>query len=57
MHAADVGRVRALARLVAQAYYTSREARGFPMADLTSPRLRALLGEEECSRIEALRTA
>lgn len=55
--AAYIGRVRALARLVAQAYYTSREARGFPMADLTSPRLRALLGEEECSRIEALRTA
>jgi glycyl-tRNA synthetase alpha chain len=55
--AAYIGRVRALARLVAQAYYTSREARGFPMADLTSPRLRALLGEEECSRIDALRTA
>ncbi len=55
--AAYIGRVRALARLVAQAYYTSREARGFPMADLTSPRLRALLGEEECSRIEALRVA
>ncbi|MBL8476574.1 glycine--tRNA ligase subunit alpha [Methyloversatilis sp.] len=55
--AAYIGRVRALARLVAQAYYASREQRGFPMADLTSPRLRALLGEEECSRIEALRAA
>ena len=55
--AAYIGRVRALARLVAQAYYASREARGFPMADLGSERLRALLGEEECSRIEALRAA
>jgi glycyl-tRNA synthetase alpha chain len=55
--AAYIGRVRALARLVAQAYYASREQRGFPMADLTSPRLRALLGEEECIRIEALRAA
>ncbi|MDP3288574.1 MAG: glycine--tRNA ligase subunit alpha [Methyloversatilis sp.] len=55
--AAYIGRVRALARLVAQAYYASREQRGFPMADLSSPRLRALLGEEECSRIEALRAA
>jgi len=55
--AAYIGRVRALARLVAQAYYTSREARGFPMADLSSTRLRALLGEEECQRIEALRAA
>jgi glycyl-tRNA synthetase alpha chain len=55
--AAYIGRVRALARLVAQAYYTSREQRGFPMADLTSPRLRTLLGEEECQRIEALRAA
>ena len=55
--AAYIGRVRALARLVAQAYYASREQRGFPMADLSSPRLRALLGEEECQRIEALRAA
>jgi glycyl-tRNA synthetase alpha chain len=55
--AAYIGRVRALARLVAQAYYASREQRGFPMADLASPRLRALLGEEECQRIEALRAA
>ena len=30
--AAYIGRVRALARLVAQAYYTSREHLGFPMA-------------------------
>ncbi|WP_018413181.1 glycine--tRNA ligase subunit alpha [Methyloversatilis thermotolerans] len=55
--AAYIGRVRALARLVAQAYHASREARGFPMADLGDPRLRALLGEEECLRIEALRAA
>ena len=55
--AAYIARVRALARLVAQAYYASREQRGFPMADLSSPRLRALLGEEECQRIEALRAA
>ncbi len=55
--AAYIGRVRALARLVAQAYYASREQRGFPMADLSSPRLRTLLGEEECQRIEALRAA
>jgi glycyl-tRNA synthetase alpha chain len=55
--AAYIGRVRALARLVAQAYYASREQRGFPMADLSNPRLRALLGEEECQRIEALRAA
>jgi hypothetical protein len=30
--AAYIGRVRALSRLVAQAYYESREALGFPMA-------------------------
>ena len=29
--AAYIGRVRNLARLVAQAYYESREKRGFPM--------------------------
>ena len=29
--AAYIGRVRVLARLVAQAYYNSREALGFPM--------------------------
>jgi glycyl-tRNA synthetase alpha chain len=29
--AAYIGRVRGLARLVAQAYYDSREALGFPM--------------------------
>lgn len=31
--AAYIGRVRALARLVAQAYYDSREALGFPLAE------------------------
>jgi glycyl-tRNA synthetase alpha chain len=30
--AAYIGKVRALARQVAQAYYASREALGFPMA-------------------------
>jgi glycyl-tRNA synthetase alpha chain len=30
--AAYIGRVRALSRLVAQAYYDSREKLGFPMA-------------------------
>jgi glycyl-tRNA synthetase alpha chain len=30
--AAYIGRVRALSRLVAQAYYDSRERLGFPMA-------------------------
>jgi glycyl-tRNA synthetase alpha chain len=34
--AAYIGRVRALARLVAQAYYASREALGFPMLKKTS---------------------
>ncbi|MGE8355359.1 MAG: glycine--tRNA ligase subunit alpha, partial [Microvirgula sp.] len=29
--AAYIGRIRALSRLVAQAYYDSREALGFPM--------------------------
>jgi glycyl-tRNA synthetase alpha chain len=33
--AAYIGRVRALSRLVAQAYYDSREALGFPMAPAT----------------------
>ena len=35
--AAYIGRVRALARLVAQAYYASREALGFPMARAAVP--------------------
>lgn len=55
--AAYIGRVRALARLVAQAYLESRERLGFPMANLADPRLRALLGDDECARIEALRAA
>ncbi|MGE0799798.1 MAG: glycine--tRNA ligase subunit alpha [Lautropia sp.] len=38
--AAYIGRVRALARAVAQSYYDSRERLGFPMA---SPQARALL--------------
>jgi glycyl-tRNA synthetase alpha chain len=31
--AAYIGRVRTLSRLVAQAYFTSREALGFPMCN------------------------
>ena len=34
--AAYIGRVRALARQVAQAYYDSREALGFPMCDASA---------------------
>ena len=34
--AAYIARVRALARLVAQAYYDSREALGFPMLQQAS---------------------
>ena len=37
--AAYIGRIRTLSRLVAQAYYDSREALGFPMLD--SPRNKA----------------
>ena len=43
--AAYIGRVRALARLIAQAYYESRERLGFPMveaaagAEIENPRL------------------
>jgi glycyl-tRNA synthetase alpha chain len=32
--AAYIGRIRALSRMVAQAYYDSREARGFPMLEV-----------------------
>jgi glycyl-tRNA synthetase alpha chain len=35
--AAYIGRVRALARLVAQAYYESREKLGFPMMKSQMP--------------------
>ena len=35
--AAYIGRVRALARLVAQAYYESREKLGFPMLKPATP--------------------
>jgi glycyl-tRNA synthetase alpha chain len=53
--AAYIGRIRNLARAVAQAYYASREALGFPMADTGNLRLRALLGEEAMAKIEAIR--
>jgi glycyl-tRNA synthetase alpha chain len=36
--AAYIGRVRALARLVAQAYFKSREALGFPLAKASAPK-------------------
>ncbi|GAA5180826.1 glycine--tRNA ligase subunit alpha [Niveibacterium umoris] len=53
--AAYIGRIRANSRLVAQAYLASRDRLGFPMAKLDDPKLRALLGDEECQRIEAVR--
>ncbi|QSI76187.1 glycine--tRNA ligase subunit alpha [Niveibacterium microcysteis] len=53
--AAYIGRIRANSRLVAQAYLASRDRLGFPMAKLDDPKLRALLGEDECQRIEAVR--
>ncbi len=53
--AAYIGRIRANSRLVAQAYLASRDRLGFPMAKLDDPKLRVLLGEEECQRIEAVR--
>ena len=53
--AAYIGRIRNLARAVAQAYYASREALGFPMADVNNAQLRALLGEEAIAKIEAIR--
>jgi glycyl-tRNA synthetase alpha chain len=36
--AAYIGRVRALARLVAQAYFKSREALGFPLVKESAPK-------------------
>jgi glycyl-tRNA synthetase alpha chain len=53
--AAYIGRIRNLARAVAQAYYASREALGFPMADTNNAQLRALLGEEAIAKINAIR--
>ncbi len=53
--AAYIGRIRNLARAVAQAYHASREALGFPMADTGNAQLRALLGEEAIAKIEAIR--
>ncbi len=53
--AAYIGRIRNLARAVAQAYHASREALGFPMADTNNAQLRTLLGDEAIARIEAIR--
>jgi len=53
--AAYIGRIRTLARAVAQSYHESRERLGFPMADIADPKLRALLGEETVANIEAIR--
>ncbi|WP_341678144.1 glycine--tRNA ligase subunit alpha [Niveibacterium sp. SC-1] len=53
--AAYIGRIRTLARAVAQAYHASRERLGFPMADIADPKLRALLGDEVVANIEAIR--
>jgi glycyl-tRNA synthetase alpha chain len=44
--AAYIARVRALARLVAQAYYHSRLERGFPLWDLDQPGLLERYGDE-----------
>ncbi|MBL8472745.1 MAG: glycine--tRNA ligase subunit alpha [Rhodocyclaceae bacterium] len=53
--AAYIGRVRALARLVAQAYHDSRAALGFPLANLQDAQLRKLLGADSVAAIEARR--
>ncbi len=53
--AAYIGRVRNLARLVAQAYQDSRARLGFPMANLADPQLRKLLGADTVAAIEATR--
>ncbi|WP_417069830.1 glycine--tRNA ligase subunit alpha [Niveibacterium terrae] len=53
--AAYIGRIRNLARAVAQAYLSSREVLGFPMADIKDAKLVALLGEEAIAKIAAIR--
>jgi glycyl-tRNA synthetase alpha chain len=52
--AAYIGRVRALARLAAQAYYASRKARGFDRANDAA--VRAFIGADELDEVLALRT-
>ena len=51
--AAYIGRVRALARAVAQAYRESRKTLGFPMA--SDAKLKLLLAEDEYSEVAASR--
>ncbi len=51
--AAYIGRVRALARRVAQAYFTAREALGFPMLRLDGSE--PLIGAEAQAQLERLR--
>ena len=53
--AAYIGRVRALSRGVASAYYTSRNALGFPMA--TEESIKKLLNEDELNDVLAIRLA
>ena len=53
--AAYVGRVRALARMVAQAYKDSRKTKGFPMASDTQ--LKNILPEDEYAEVRAIRLA
>ena len=53
--AAYIGRVRALARLAAQAYYDSRKARGFARA--SEEALRAFVSQEELPEVLALRAS
>ncbi|MCB6183374.1 glycine--tRNA ligase subunit alpha [Leeia sp. TBRC 13508] len=53
--AAYIGRIRNLARGVAQAFYNSREVLGFPMCQLENPRVIDLFGQEWVDRIKAIR--
>jgi len=53
--AAYIGRVRALARLAAQAYYESRKARGFERA--SEDAIRAFVPQEELADVLAARNA
>jgi len=51
--AAYIGRVRALARAAAQAYYASRKARGFERA--SDEQVQAFVSKEEIDDVMAIR--
>ncbi len=53
--AAYIGRVRALARLAAQAYYDSRKARGFERA--SEAMVRAMVAQDDLADVLAVRNA